>query len=46
MPIVNAVYSGEVLVINGSGGGITDENCVGGVHENVDLSLVGFLFWF
>ena len=48
MPIVNPVYSeyGEVLVINSSGGGITDENCVGGVHKNVDLNLVAFLFWF
>ena len=46
VPIVNAVYSGEVLVINSSVCGITDENCVGGVHENVDLSLVAFLFWF
>ena len=46
MRVVNAVYSGEVLVINSSVGGITDENCVGGVHKNVDLSLVAFLFWF
>ena len=45
MRAVNAVYSGEVLVINSSGDGITDENCVGGVHKNVDLSLVAFLFW-
>lgn len=46
MRVVNAVYSGEVLVIKSCGGGITDENCVGGVHKNVDLNLVAFLFWF
>lgn len=46
MPVVNAVYSGELLVINSSGAGITDENSVGGVPKNVDLSLVAFLFWF
>ena len=46
MRVVNALYSGELLAINSSGDGITDENCVGGVHKNVDLSLVAFLFWF
>jgi len=44
--IVNAVYCGEMLVINSSGGSITDESGDGGAHENVDLSLVAFLLWF
>lgn len=43
--IVNAVYSGEGFVINGSVGSITDVSNVCGVHESVDLSLVAFLLW-
>lgn len=45
MPIVNAVYSGEGFVIDGSVGSITDVSNVCGVHESVDLSLVAFLLW-